>query len=257
MSIIEFFLPRLGWQVVKAGYNYRKKFILRLIYQIFKRNATLRLSISCLLKIQKGDKYLLIRNVQRSEQFGPIGGVSKYYLSAQSFLTEIDFEVDSSSSYEKSLKLERDLRGYTKAKNLFKFINWFEKKTDRELNCLDRELKEEFEEILEKGILDNLKSFEFSHIKQIFENPHKVSGKQYLQFRIFDIEQFSQDYIITTNILDRLSVASITNKNLIWVTADEIRLGIDNKGNIIGSHSIYLIDNKRTIKEDRPWAKKK
>jgi hypothetical protein len=254
--IVEHILTRLGMQAVYSGYKYRKTLLQRLFYQVLQRNKTIRISISCLLKIQKDGKYLLIRNIQRPEQFRPFGGVTKYYTSASSFLNQIAFEGDRSNNKDNNSKLERDLRGFIKAKYLFEFIDWFEKKFDREESCLVREFKEELEEINAGDILNNLRPLEFSLVRQINEIPHKVAGKSFLQFRIIKVEEFSANFLSQTDIINRLNLISIQNNDLIWVTSDEINQGVDIKGNIIGSHSCYLLGDRREIKEDRPWTGK-
>lgn len=227
------------------------------MYQIFQRNKKIRVSFSCLLKIQNEDKYLLIKNQLRPQQYGPIGGALKYCSTAKSFFNSIGFEADTLSVSKKRHKLIRDLRGFIPAKNLFKLIDWFEKKTDREETCLHRELKEELTEISASDLLKDINTPEFSLVRQIIEPPHKVPGKSFLQFRIFRVDEFSSDYLLDSHFIDILDETSKTNNNLIWVTSDEIKQGIDNRENIIGSHSNYLISDEKELQEDRPWTTKK
>lgn len=217
----------------------------------------MRVSFSVLLKIEYQGKYLLIRNRLRPQNFGPIGGALKYSISAKPFLDSIDFEPDDIHSKIENKKLKRDLRGFIEAKNLFKIMDWYEKGMNRENNCLHRELKEELQEINMEQLLANLNTPEFLLIRKIYEKPHKVPGKSFLQFRILRIEEFSQDYLNDSKILEEFARVELESSDLIWVTSDEIRVGIDSQGNQLGAHCNYLLTGKKILHEDRPWTPKK
>ncbi len=257
MPILESILIKIGISGVQIGYKYRKNILQRILYGVFKKNKKIRISLSALLRIKNEDKYLLIRNKLRPELFGPIGGSLKYYSQAKTFLDKLEFEADNFSKYVDSSKLKRDLRGFIPAKNLFKFIAWFETRIEREENCLHRELKEELLEIKEDKIIQRLNTPEFSLIRQINERPHKIAGKTFLQFRIIRIDEFSDDYANESKIIEQFIEAEKNNSDLIWVTSDEIKQGRDLNGNHIGSHCIYLLSEKKELQEDRPWTLKK
>lgn len=253
---LESLILKIGFSTVTTGYKYRKTLFQRLLYQVLFRNKKIRISLSCLLRIEEDGKYLLIKNKLRQQNFGPIGGALKYYSTAKQFLDSIEFEADDRHSKIENKKLKRDLRGFIEAKHLFKLIEWFEKGIDRENNCLHRELKEELVEIKSDNLLNKLNTPEFCLIRKIHEKPHKVPGKSFLQFRIFRIEEFSLDYINESKIIDEFRIEEIVNDDLIWVTSDEIRTGIDKFGNQLGSHCNYLLAGKKILPEDRPWTLK-
>ena len=244
-----------GRTIFSAGsttFKYRKTLYQRLMFQVFFRNKTIRISCASILLLEDNNKFILIKNKLRPNLYSPIGGAIRYSTSSTSFLRSIEFEQDGNHSQVSDNKLKRDLRGFIPAKNLFKFIDWYSKNSDREENSLYREIAEELTEISLGKLLKFTKGIEFNFLKEITETPHSVSGKQFLQFRIIRVYEISSDFKNKDSFINNLKIEE--NKSLIWVNHDEISQGRDEIHNLIGSNSSYLISKKKILNEDIAWT---
>lgn len=104
------------------------------------RKKNIRFSISYLFKIEIEGKYLLIRGNKIPDQFQPVGGVFKYYSNAQNIFEKYGVVIDDNIPIDASSN--KDLRVKVKAKNAYKFLEWFNSRKNREV-CIKRELEEE------------------------------------------------------------------------------------------------------------------
>jgi pimeloyl-ACP methyl ester carboxylesterase len=203
--------------------------------------ANLRVAMSALLRIERQGRYLLVRNMHRPEQFSPFGGVIKYTIGARTALDQLEFKpqvIDPTMEY--------DLRGFISYSNLEKFLKWFEEVNNRETprNCLVRELTEE---LGEAGIshTNDFGELKFSRIREILEGPQIVPAENYHQFRNFDVYDLDPGIPDNQVMTDFLVQESQHNANLLWVSPAEIQKGRAYGGQVIGSHSAYLIGNRR------------
>lgn len=242
---------------ISTGFSRTEQIMKRIRWSLLNRNAKIRVSCACLLKLEIGGKYILIKSKLRKDNYGPIGGAIKYHDSARSFLVSIDYESEIHNEEELKKKINRDLRIYIPAKNLFKFVNWYVTGKDREENCLFREFKEELEEVGLKDLLSKYEIPDFSHIRKVSEGPHRVPGKSYFQFRILTIYELSCNYQDKQNLLNDIMNELDEGQNFIFVDSDEIIQGISSNGYNIGGHTTFLLGNNKSLPEDRPWTRKK
>ena len=125
-----------------------------------------RVSISALIRIASGDKYVLVRNLHRPESFAPIGGVYKFFREAQIQLDSLDFRAQVTED-----EMVADLRGFLPSGNLEGFKKWFEDGHGRESapECLQRELREELAQVGMSIALEELAGIRFSHVRTVTE----------------------------------------------------------------------------------------
>ncbi|NID13511.1 SMODS-associated NUDIX domain-containing protein [Fibrivirga algicola] len=110
----------------------------KLFLATFKK-TDIRVSIAYLYRIELDGSYLLVKG-KRINQYQPVGGVRKFYKGAQSTFRELGVRPDD---FLKIDDISRDdLRVRMPAKNLLKFLDWYETKHDREI-CQQREFREE------------------------------------------------------------------------------------------------------------------
>lgn len=231
-----------------SGILYKRKIIWRKIKCYLYRQKECRISFACLLKVKNGDKYLLIRNHNRPEVFGPIGGVYKYHSTAKPFLDKLPFRPQHSGNS----RVDNDIRGFIPIENLNDFIKWFDKGDDREVECVTRELQEELvADIKLKTSLVTKEIPKFRIINKVNEGPYVIKERDYVQFRRLDIYELIPDDNYTKELITYLTEQSKTNDNIEWVTADEIKKRrMSNSRKVIGGYCGYLIGKKRIGGED-------
>lgn len=149
------------------------------------RCERVRVSMAALLRIERNDKYLLVRNRHRPRTFSPFGGVFKYDSSTTSLLHDIGFETESADGHEKDLA--RDLRGFLPAKNLSSFLEWFHNGQGRELHdsCLRRELREELLEARIDARFD-IRELTFARVRKI-EEKETIEASKFDQYRYIEV----------------------------------------------------------------------
>jgi hypothetical protein len=238
--------------IITFAFTHRDLLFPTVLYTLILRKKKVRISVASVLRLTCDGKYLLVRNLQRQESFGPFGGVYKYYSTAQDALSEFNF-VPQKSAERVAQDRKNDLRGFVLGKDFVSFIRWFRSQKDRETSNLIRELKEELTEskLLKKysHLLDKL---EFKLVRTIKEHLMTVPGASYSQFRWLDI------YDLVLNDIGQEFLESIFenakgNTNLLIVTAEEIDKGRAATGDLIGSHVGFLLHGSRTRPEDTPF----
>jgi len=227
--------------------SYNRKKVYRNIVAYLNIRKECRVSFSCLLKINTENKYIIIRNLNRPEIFGPIGGVYKYFDTAYSFLSSIDFR-----PHQIGDKFLNDLRGFIPIEKLNKLVTWFNKGIDREIECITREIKEEL--IDEIGIPDfNLKKYtpKFRKVKLITEGPYIIKNKNYLQYRHIELYELISNNSENGKFVKMLIEVSLKNNNIKIVTLEEIKnRRVNDSRELIGTYCGYLYSNKRNGEED-------
>lgn len=218
-----------------------------LILKIYKPNAEIRIAFSAIIRMRIKGQYILVRNLHRPETFCPFGGVYKYYEDALPFLDRIDFHqhiVDAGKD------MDNDMRGFLPRKNLTKLIDWYNKKIERESygECLSRELREE---IVEAGInISFPDKMKFRFVRDIIEKPKYNELINCYQFRIFEVYDIQTSDKQVNQFINRVYSMAKKNSNLIVVSADEIKRGRSSEGELIGSHSPYLLSHKKYRADD-------
>jgi hypothetical protein len=228
---------------------YKRKILIRKLKCLLYKNQECRVSFACMLRLRYEDKYLLIKNYNRPELYGAIGGVYKYYSTAIPLLDSLFFRPQHNTARAKN-----DLRGFIPINKLNAFIDWFNKRLDREeLDCLTRKLKEEL--ILDAHITDNQITThanpKYRLLHKIEEGPYKVNEMGYVQYRHLSVYDLLADDDYTNILINYLVEQSKINDNILLVTSDEIKKRRAYSSNkLIGSHCGYLIGEKRTGTED-------
>ena len=111
------------------------------------RNEQVRLSVSALVRIKVGDKYLLVPSGRIKGQYQPVGGVLHYLPSAVPHLKDLGAVLDT--GYQHDSAQERDLRLSLPGKNVCRFLRWLQSGRDREQSPW----REFHEELVEPQIL--------------------------------------------------------------------------------------------------------
>lgn len=209
-------------------------------FSAWPRRQELRVSFSSLLRIRRRDRYLLIRNHWRPEQFGPIGGVNKYYGDAEKFLDEIQFEPQVFAA-----DMEKDLRGFLPPRCLPRLVRWYRKRDGCETAeaCLRRELREELQEI---GVtaLHIPDAIAFRAVREIWEGPRRVLGESYKQFRIFQICDIRTDVDGPRDFVEELWRIAARSEHLLAPSRNEITRGRAENGGVIGALSEYMFRSR-------------
>ena len=128
------------------------------------RNKRIRVSVSYLIRVKVGEKFLLVKG-EKINQWQPVGGVYKTFKDTESALSDLSVKYDDESTPHRP-GCERDLRINLPRRNIIKFIRWFESGKEREVGPW----REFYEELIETNILPQ-KEFHFIFARFII--PHK------------------------------------------------------------------------------------
>jgi hypothetical protein len=210
---------------------------------LWKPNVEVRVSISAILAITDGGRYLLIRNLRRPESFGPIGGVYKHLEEAQPELEATQFRPEGIDAVMKN-----DLRGFLPRRRLGRFLKWFERKDDREMpgDCLRRELREELSEI-GLGTMRVPAQLALRRVRRVCEGPERVPGQQLFlyQFRLFEVFALvplgRQMEVFIRTLLGEAE----SHPDLLLASAPEIVVGRSADNRMITQHSAYVVGKRR------------
>ncbi|WP_420630730.1 hypothetical protein [Candidatus Leptofilum sp.] len=248
-SLIIGILSSIIAAILIALWQLREFFLPYLLCQTFFRNKLLRISLATVLYLRdENDRYLLVRMRRRPEWFGPLGGVIKYYPSAQ---LEEKFEFQR---YSGQSDLSDDLRGRLPGRHFVKFMRWFRSYKDREVESVTRELIEELKEIGLEDLAESIQALPLSLVRRAQGGIQRVSSKEdFYQFRYIEVYKLDQTNEYGRTLTENLFAASQHNAELITVTADEIKRRRARTGEAIGVHSGYLIGRERTGPEPPPF----
>lgn len=224
--------------LLKKAYELREYIFLYILCNTKYRNKSIRLSVSYLLRIRLDNKYLLVKSSRIPGQFQPVGGVYKYYTAAQNFLDSIGAKPDTAYNYDDSLK--NDLRIFVPAKNVLKFIKWFDKKEQRECSP-EREFKEE---LIDTGLLKNEMLFKSLNTNLIKSEKCKIKYSQKLgcyELHIRDIYRLDLNSYQEEEFRNLLNTNSELYK---WFESEDIiHLGRTSAKEeyIIGQHTLSIL----------------
>jgi hypothetical protein len=212
-------------------------------------NSKIRISAAALLCLEEDDKYVLVQNHHRPEQFAPFGGVYKHDDPAPKILDTIEWEPDYTSHQPKLEDMRGDLRGLVYGKHFATFLDWFTKGEGREgERCIDREIREELlEGRVGKSIRDEATKMKLSLVRRVVEGPNSVEGRTYAaQFRFFEVFRPQRSDALTQRISDLLfERAQKGDNNMLLVTRKEIEASRTSDGkNPIGAHAQYFFSSR-------------
>jgi hypothetical protein len=101
---------------VTIAFTQRDVLLPIVLYTLIYRGKKVRISAASVLRLTQNGKYLLVRNLQRHQTFGPFGGVYKYYSTALDALNGVNF-VPQESKERTAQDRKNDLRGFIKGKD--------------------------------------------------------------------------------------------------------------------------------------------
>jgi hypothetical protein len=221
--------------LLSSLYVNRKSLITILKCYTIYRNEDIRVSLSYLYRIKHKDKYLLVKNRKITGQYQPVGGVYKYYSTAEKYFNELDVNQKIGFNYEDEFK--NDLRVKVPSKNLNRFIKWFHSREDRELDPI----REFYEELISTNYLSkNLFAyFDYRYIKQVttkIKYSHHFECNEMLIYTIYELLPTEEQ----KKELDRMMQTD--SEEYKWVTLKEIECrGHSEEGDIrIGEHTIHI-----------------
>lgn len=244
VMVVKVLLPTLA-NIKRIGFVLKKIFLSL-------RHEKIRCSMSYQYLIELGGKYLLIKNrTTRKYQF--VGGKYKYYPSATCFLTHIECEPDNKLAHD--LQRENDLALFVPAKNIDKFIKWFKKGKNREINPF-REFYEELvseaksgESLLSKDLFA-VTNFSYGYTVQtpIKRSPPGIGWDcwEFLNYDVF-IPEFTAEQ---KEALAQLQASEVKDGYYHWFSKSEImHLGRDEANGTetcIGEHTKWILNKKWT-----------
>ncbi len=254
MTLLEAIGAHAAVRLCEAALDSKENRLDSLKCRVLLRNRRLRVAMSNLLCIQRDGRYLLVRNSHRPYEFGPFGGVVKYFESARAFLDDIGFEPHVITSHRDDMV--RDLRGFFKAKHLPRFISWFAAQRDREHCCVMRELVEELREAVSKDTVGSGPSIPSTLVprlvRQIHEPLRQPRGTNYLQYRLFQVFELDGHKPDLDALTTELFGIASSCDNLLVATPSDLRRCRAEPKHLIGGHSIYLVDDTPRKEEPEP-----
>lgn len=192
----------------------------------------IRLSFAYLIRIKVNNRYLLVKSGHKRGTYGPVGGV--YHIEHTDYVyNKLGFSRDSSPGDPE------DIRGTIQGKKISKFIKWFNKKRNRELNPS----REFYEELIKTGYVPEslFENPKFNFIKTVYKGIQYGEHYGINELLRFDIYEFVPNEI-QLNYLLNIKV----NNNLKFYTREEIeKLGVtkNNDKGTIGTQTRYILED--------------
>lgn len=183
-------------------------------------NKPIRLSISYLYKIKINDRYLLVKGKRIANQYQPVGGVYKrfresyYQLGCLGVTDDDNIPIDDKSIDDLRIKLP--------ARNLLKFIKWFNSQLGREVSPG----REFYEELISTNILSRAN---FPYPNYLYIKRHQTSIHYSEHFKCYEI-LIADLFELQPNEQQRAELKKTMSENseeFVWVSEDRIkRLGV-------------------------------
>lgn len=205
-----------------------------------------RVSIAYLIRIKLDGQYLLVKG-QRIDQFQPVGGVRKWYDSAKSTLQELGVLDDDQLPIDDASR--HDLRVRVPARNLLKFLDWYQTQKGREVD----QYREFHEELLKPGLLpgDLFRSInnEYRYTVPTLHYSQHFRCHELLYHEVFELLPTAEQESALRNTLN------VPSDNYVWVPESLIlSLGHDprlgRKAFNIGEHARLLISKNLHLFND-------
>jgi hypothetical protein len=224
--------------------------------RLIQPNVDIRIAFSALLRIGRGGRYVLVRNLHRPEIFAPLGGVYKALEPGKQILDDLEFRLDGDVGPIQDV--ENDLRGFLPRRNLARLCKWFLDSDGRETagTCLYRELREELEQVgLQGAAFKPPPAMSLRRVRVVEEGPEHVPGHPYTQYRVFEVYEPIISGAPIERFVNKLFDQAQEHPQLLLADADEILKGRTADNRLVGHHSVYLISRNRVRAEDPPFAR--
>ncbi|XVA02861.1 hypothetical protein ACQ86I_03250 [Prescottella equi] len=186
------------------------------IYMLCRPNDPIRVSISYLFQIRSSGRYLLIRGTRFREQFQPVGGVYKVLHSGATQLRS-SFGVLDDNLIPIDQSSDSDLRVRVPAKNILRFLAWFESAMGRECTPI----REFHEELIASGIL-NQKDFPFPVVQFVRRHHEPRRYSDYAKSQELLIADIFQLLIDDAQVQLIEKAVEDHPDTLMWATAEQI-----------------------------------
>jgi hypothetical protein len=212
-----------------------------LVMSTVRRGATIRFSSSSILRVQDGDRFLLIVTPTRGTSvpyWGPLGGVMKFRSSSNASLREIGVQTDWLPGDDEDMRF--DLRVRMRGSQFSKFMRWFWKGEGRETptECLCRELKEELGELGEQALVDLIDGIELE-VSTLRHTP-LFRQDELIHYRTF----YVCDLVGESASEFHRRFLELTRAGIALVSMSEIKRGA-HEGVVVGGHAAFLLANGR------------
>ncbi len=217
-------------------YDNRERLRVIISTWILKPNKAIRITTAYLFRIEINGKFLLIKRHKKDRiGYQPVGGTFKYLRDENRELFD-NLGLEPCNLVPRDSDTENDLRLIMrKRKKLFKYLKWFEKRKDRELDPW----REFYEELIEPGMIpfSKFQHIQYSFIKKVEELAIPSPVYQYDEFRYAEIYELKFE-----NDAQKQAFVNLDkNDSVVFVTPDEIRKGSTINGITILPHSIKIL----------------
>jgi len=222
----------------------RLKLVLHCKYLSLKKE-NIRFSMSYLYRIKIEDKYLLVKN-SNFGHYQLVGGKYKRNIGTQSFLFNEFGAMDDLKLPNKGL-MKDDFAIFIPASNAIKFLDWFNKKKDREIS----HWREFYEELIKTNILDQdiFPYVNYNYTGTVTTPIKRTSGWdcfEILQYDILDLNPTKSQEKVLITLLEKGDTDLYK-----WADEDLINnLGHDNREKKklyqIGDHTKWALNMKWT-----------
>jgi SMODS-associated NUDIX domain len=208
--------------------------------------APIRVSFSVLLRIRHNDRYVLFASLSRPNSYGPPGGAIKYFPAATGILEQFGFQQET-----RGLRVEPtgfDIRGLVPARSARDFLHWFDTGAYREdaVECLCRELDEEFHEVGLTTVDIDIRTWDFRPVRTVLEGPDVVPHRQFLQLRRFEIYDVAARDTAMLELIRSLAAAGVDPAFPGIVCADRAEIAHGRCGEaLLGPHCAFLVGSRR------------
>lgn len=205
-----------------------------------------RVSIAYLFRIKLNGKYLLVKG-HRIDQFQPVGGVRKWHDSAKSVFQELDVREDGHLTNDKVSY--QDLRVNLPARNLLKFLDWYQTQKSREVD----QQREFYEELIQPGLLpkevfSSIKTEYLYTVPTLHFSPH-FRCHELLYHEVFELIPSAQQELALLALQNKPSNAYVwVPESLILSLGHDSQLG--HKPFHIGEHARLLISKDLRLFND-------
>ncbi|MBD5447572.1 MAG: hypothetical protein HDR32_07495 [Treponema sp.] len=224
--------------------------IQRLLYW----NKEIRVSMSYVYRICVDDKYLLVQNSHRKTTYQFVGGKYKYYKQSESELRKLKMRLDDKLG--QGFNRKNDIAFFIPAKNLKKFIDWFDSQIYRDIDCT-REFREELLQdkktqspVLDEKLFADIKFMKICTVKTPITQSPADSGWKCLEYKQYDV----LEPMFTKKQEEALrKLASSDSDYVKWVTKDDInslghKNGAEQKAFSINEHTKWCLSEEYSNK---------
>lgn len=222
---------------------YNERSFLKLYWNSIKPwgRPELRLTIAYLYRIESNGRYLLVKSNRLENTYQPVGGVYKYFwpevkkdLGQIGAITDNHISNDKVSEFDLRLKLLH-------RKNLRKFLKWFFRSEERELDPW----REFYEELVATGILPTEK-FGFIYYELVGQHFEPIHYDQFFKVDTFKyVDIYSPRFANYEQLQEIEKLQEVEHPNYLWATQEEINNGKTEDGKIIAEHTYKIFHSKK------------